>query len=696
MTEVQDSLMEKRFNLLDGLCTTWLSIQQTQSPEAFQGRGMVIPEGQVTVALSGQLPTESFDDFTDAFHALRELEKDAADPLSQLLQRLHCSMFEELAVILALAPELNRKYERVFAYLQDNIQLNRATIGLCADLYGLIGPLSDTELFALSDYALPINRYVLTGDGSQLRHTLVLRETVLLMLHGNKALPEKLIPFCSIFQTHTFPEPLIRQDLCQQITCLLQQFTEHDSSRDTCLIELCGAEGAGRKFLLQYASSHTGIPALLIDSRTFALADAESRIQYLDTIVSWAYLNHGFPLFTHFDFSEYSETDKQTLYLSILQRMKYVIPVFAVCSEKVLRLPSEDFQVFLMELPACTLNEQHTLWEGFLQKSELPASPDLDSLALSSVYSMTPGQIHQTLSAAAAEASSRGLTCIDRISITHGVQNLCRPRLSKLAEPLSSEFTWNDLILEPEEARTIHDVCDRIRLRWKVNEEWGFNRKLPYGKGISVCLYGPPGTGKTMTAQLLAHEFGLDAYRIDISRIMDKYIGETEKKLAELFDAARDCNAVLFFDEADALFAKRSDISDSKDKYANAETAYLLQRMEQHNGISILATNAAQNFDAAFKRRISFMVNLSMPTPETRKRIWHSVYPAQAPLPPGVDLDLFAERFELSGSSIKNVAIASAFYASAAGHDISREDIGRAIRLEYTKNGRVFSEGDLY
>ncbi|MCH4191160.1 MAG: ATP-binding protein [Butyrivibrio sp.] len=695
MTHETESLQSKRFSLVDGLCATWLSIQQTQSPEAFQGRGMVIPEGQVTVALSGQIQTEPFDDFHEAFETLRKEEMKAKDPLSILLKRLQCTTFEELAIYLALVPELNRKYERVFAYLQDNIKLNRATVGLCADLYGLVASLEDDELYRLSDRALPINRYVLDGEGNHLSRILSLREPVLLMLNGNTALPASLTSFCTMYRSAECPDPLIRQEECKQISRIVSQY-QTDDFEQSCLIELCGAEGSGRKFLLEYASAACNIPALILDSRHLALESADSRLLLLDTIVSWAYLNHGFPVFTHFDFNEYAESDRQDLILSILQQIQGQISLLAICSEKILRLPVENFQVFMMELSACTLMEQHTLWDGFLGQSKLPPSPEISSLSLASIYTMTPGQIRQTLSAATADSCGRGMNCIDRSAITHGVQFLCRPRLSRLAEPLSSTFTWDDLILEKPEEDAIHDVCDRIRLRFQVNEEWGFNRKLPYGKGISVCLYGPPGTGKTMTAQILAHEFGLDAYRIDVSRIMDKYIGETEKKLAELFDAAKDCNAVLFFDEADALFAKRSEVNDSKDKYANAETAYLLQRMEQHNGVSILATNAVQNFDPAFKRRISFMINLSMPSPEIRKKLWHSVYPAGAPLHAGVDLDFFAEQFELSGSSIKNIAVASAFFASAKGHDITREDIGRAIRVEYRKNGRVFSEGDLF
>ena len=695
MLPEEDDLSEERFRLLDGLCATWLSIQQTQSPEAFQGRGIVVPEAQVTVALSGQIPVEPFAGFREAFEALREKEAAAADPLSDLLRRLDCSMLEELAVLLALAPERNRKYERVFEYLQDDITEKRATVGLCADLCGLVEPVDDSALCALTDRSSPLGRYVLAGEGDGLRRRLALRETALLALTGAKHLPENLAAVCTVDRGERAVSPVVRQDECARAVRFFDRFSG-DHGRQTGLLTLIGAEGSGRRFLLHFAAFRTGRPVLFVDSRVLSTLPADKRDEIVDSAVSWAFLNRGVPAFCSFDFQAYTEAERQTLELAILRRVTGALPALALCSEKPLRLSLDEALLPLqIDLPVCTIGEQRALWSAFLADSALPPAPDIDARGLASFYSMTPGQIRHVLTAAETDALSHGETAVGRGAVSQGVRILCRPRLSALAEPLTTSFGWNDLMLAEEQLLPLREVCDRIRWRWRVNEEWGFNKKLPYGKGVSVCLYGPPGTGKTMTAQVLASEFGLDAYRIDMSRVMDKYIGETEKKLAELFDAARDCNAVLFFDEADALFSRRSEVSDSKDKYANAETAYLLQRMEQHNGVSILATNAVQNFDEAFKRRISFMVNLPMPDAETRGHIWHSVFPPEAPLR-DVDLDFFASRFELSGSSIKSIAVTSAFLAAAEGTSITRETISCALREEYRKTGRVLMESQLY
>lgn len=174
-------------------------------------------------------------------------------------------------------------------------------------------------------------------------------------------------------------------------------------------------------------------------------------------------------------------------------------------------------------------------------------------------------------------------------------------------------------------------AVNHIKYKNKVNGEWGFDKKLPYGKGLSVLFYGPPGTGKTMAAQVIANELGLELYKVDLSQMVSKYIGETEKNLSELFNEAQYSNAILFFDEADALFSKRTEVSDSKDKYSNVETSYLLQKIEEYEGIAILASNYLVNFDDAFKRRIKFIINFQMPGPEMRYKLWRKMFPKEAP-----------------------------------------------------------------
>jgi SpoVK/Ycf46/Vps4 family AAA+-type ATPase len=227
-------------------------------------------------------------------------------------------------------------------------------------------------------------------------------------------------------------------------------------------------------------------------------------------------------------------------------------------------------------------------------------------------------------------------------------------------------------------------------------DDWGFDRKLATGKGVAALFAGASGTGKTMAAEVMAHELGLDLYRIDLASVVSKYIGETEKNLDRIFTAAETSNAILFFDEADALFGKRSEVRDSHDRYANLEISYLLQKMEQYDGITILATNLRQNLDEAFVRRLAFHVHFPFPDEADRLRIWRGIWPAAAPLGADVELDFLARQFKLSGGNIKNVALAASFLAAADGGHISMAHLFHATRREYQKMGKVLSTAELF
>lgn len=696
------SLLDDYLSWLDGLCSTYLSIQQAQCPGAFQGRGIVIPESQVALALSGQTSVAPQSGFLSRLRCLQEKMVQVKDPLAELFLRLHANDFQQLVLLLAIAPEMNRKYERVFAYLQDDAQERSATLGLAADLFGLVAPLDEKTLFSLCDRQHPLNRYILAqpaaerhGGAQALSRPLILRQPALMFLSKTRFLPDSLSLTCTVLSAHQQTTPLANETMCQQAAAFAEYFLKAEHPK-TGLLQICGARHSGRRFTLQYMASQSGYDVLCIDcERLSALAHEEWKAA-LEAALSWCWLNQAIPALYRFDFAGSSGREQANLVVWMLQFFKNAVPFFALCVDHPLELPYDsDFSVLCLQIPPYTIREQQLFWQNFSKECVLPLAQDTMPSQLANIYSLAPGKIRFALSAAEMEEISRREQVIHTEAIAQGVRQLCSPKLLGLSEPLTPSFGWEDLMLDEATVSLLRKICDRIRYRWKVNEEWGFDRKLPYGKGVSVLLYGPPGTGKTMTAQVLAREFGLDAYRVDISRVMDKYIGETEKKLAELFDAAKDSNAILFFDEADALFSKRTDISDSKDKYANVETAYLLQRMEAHNGISILASNAVQNFDNAFKRRISFMVNIALPNVETRKQIWKSVFPDTAPLK-NVNLDSFAERFELSGSSIKNVAVAAAFLAAADGSSITRYHLTQAVRDEYNKTGRVLMEHELF
>lgn len=256
-------------------------------------------------------------------------------------------------------------------------------------------------------------------------------------------------------------------------------------------------------------------------------------------------------------------------------------------------------------------------------------------------------------------------------------------------------YAWEDLILERESENLLRQICNQVKYKSIVKEQWGFGKKDPYGNGISALFFGPPGTGKTMAAQVIAGELGKKLYKVDVSRLLSKYIGETEKNVSTLFRGAGKSGAVLFFDEADGLFAKRSEVGNSNDRYANMETGFLLQKLEEYDGVSILATNYVNNIDDAFKRRIRFLVRFPFPSSEMRLLLWQRMFPEQAAVEEELKFEIPSARFELSGSSIREVVIQAAYLAAAGNRGIRKSDIQEALRIHYLKYGRKLGTEDL-
>jgi SpoVK/Ycf46/Vps4 family AAA+-type ATPase len=235
----------------------------------------------------------------------------------------------------------------------------------------------------------------------------------------------------------------------------------------------------------------------------------------------------------------------------------------------------------------------------------------------------------------------------------------------------------------------LREICDYVKYRPVVFEKWGFDRKISMGKGLNVLFCGPSGTGKTMAAEIMSRELGFDLYKIDLSTLISKYIGETEKNLSRIFREAESSNAILFFDEADALFGKRSEVRDSHDRYANIEISYLLQKMEAYDGMVILATNLRKNMDDAFVRRMHFAVEFPFPGYPERRRIWQQIWPSELPQGTDLDLDVMAHQLEVAGGNIRNIALAAAFLAAADGQVVRMDHIAHAARREYQKMGKI-------
>jgi AAA+ superfamily predicted ATPase len=309
--------------------------------------------------------------------------------------------------------------------------------------------------------------------------------------------------------------------------------------------------------------------------------------------------------------------------------------------------------------------------------------------AMVAEWMLTPAEIVNAVHMAPAGAEAVAEICQEDLS--------AGPR--ELFTPLICPFTWDDIILSPAVRDHLAEFEQQVRLRWQVYEDWGFGRLCPLGTGITAMFAGPSGTGKTMAAQVIARSLEMKLYRVDLAGVINKYIGETEKRLKQVFDACERANVMLFFDEADALFGQRTQVKDAHDRFANIEIDYLLQRMEQFEGIAILATNRKGDLDKAFLRRVRFIVDFMQPGPSERLALWRRVLPAQAAngeqLLQEIDWNFLAAKLNMTGADITAAALDAAFLAYSQGKRIGMEHVLHAARRTMTKQGVVLRPGDL-
>jgi hypothetical protein len=334
----------------------------------------------------------------------------------------------------------------------------------------------------------------------------------------------------------------------------------------------------------------------------------------------------------------------------------------------------------IFKLPPLSRRQRCALWER-LGSDDVPG-PVSD-------WALTPGEIAKAASTAVASRDA--------------VIEVCRAMLhqapGELFVPLPCPYTWEDIVLTPTLRAHLEELEMQARLRYAVLEDWGFERLLPMGRGLTALFAGPSGTGKTMAAQVLARSLGMDLYRVDLAGVVNKFIGETEKRLKRVFDACERANVLLFFDEADALFGQRMQVTQAHDRFANIEIDYLLQRMEQFDGVAVLATNRKEDLDKAFWRRLRFIVDFLLPGPAERLELWRKSLPLRSPsgeeILGAIDWELLASKLSLTGADIKTAALGAAFLARAANSKITMQHVLNAVRRQMSKHGQVLRTGDL-
>ncbi|MEO7094293.1 MAG: ATP-binding protein [Polyangiales bacterium] len=355
-------------------------------------------------------------------------------------------------------------------------------------------------------------------------------------------------------------------------------------------------------------------------------------------------------------------------------------------------LPPEEAAPFgadhvSIDLPVLAEGERLAVWTRALADASLEVA---DRDALAARYRIGPGMIHRAVAAVGAQGAGDATPAIDRY-----IRQARDARLGAYARRVDKLASWDQIVLPSDIEDSLRELVARVRFGRTVYETWGMAQTMATSRGLTALFSGPPGTGKTLVAGVIARELGLDLYQVDLSKVMSKWIGETERNLGAIFDAAEDGQVILLFDEADSLFAKRTEVRSSNDRYANLEVNYLLQRLDAFTGIAVLTTNASGSIDPAFKRRLSFRLSFPFPDEDTRELLWRAHLPPTLPIDGELALDRLAHKYQLSGGYIRNACLRAAFLAAQDGAGLAQHHLERAVALEFAELGKLSNSGSL-
>jgi hypothetical protein len=616
--------------------------------------------------------------------------------LLKLAEFFNLSDFDLNILLVCLAPALDLRYERLYGYLQDDVTRKRPSVNLALDLLCPPGPERLLQL-AHFDSQATLFRYRLLektpgpgGDKSPLlSQVLSVDESVVSWLLGRYQPHPELLPFSNL-------QPAQRSAFAELLTEQLQSVQDLSGAEPPILV-LYGRDQAGQDAAAHHIASETGQDLLVVSLDRLEGIEPNSRMdaasveQTLRLALRDARMVGAVPYLRGWDICLQDGVPPAGLLAELCAFPGMVI----LSSSSAWRAAGIDRQrpISWLEFGIPIYAERRQIWKHYLGQSGV-GEDEADLTALAGQFQLTIGQIRDAVTAARDWALQAGEP-VNNAGLFAAARLYSNPRLSSLARKLQPRYGWDDIVLPNDQRNLLFEIVNTVRQRPRVLDEWGVGRKLASSRGVTVLFAGPPGTGKTMGAEVIAGELGLDLYKIDLSTVVSKYIGETEKNLERIFNEAESSNAILFFDEADSLFGKRSEVRDSHDRYANIEISYLLQRMEAYDGVTILATNLRANLDEAFTRRLQFAVDFPFPEEADRLRIWRTLFPAEVPCSPDVDLSVLARRFKIAGGNIRNIIVNAAFLAASDGGLVSMSHLLHGTRRELQKMGRLVSEGDM-
>ena len=591
--------------------------------------------------------------------------------------------------LLVLAPELDLRYEGLYGYLQDDLTRRRPSADLLANLLAA-SPDDRADVIARLAPDAALRRHGLiepAGDAgapwlARAWHPDALWQHWLLG-HAMPDLPPawcaRVVQPCADELAWPEDEPALSALKAGKTLPRLLLHGPHGAGK----LRLAGALAAQRQQRLLIVDLHAWCSADQAQARAQA-----GRLLRAAALFGWLPYLHGA--------TALAQADPQALRAVIEVLADQPDAGFVLVSTMglpALHAAPLAARRLAMEFPSAP--RRTLLWQRALQSNAL-AAPHATLVEIGTRFVLSAAQIEQAALDARMTLGPplQAVDPVDRAALCAAARQQSGADLASVAQRLSPRAGFDALVTVPEVQNQLREICTRVATREAVRRDWSGTSVHGRGQGVTALFVGPSGTGKTLSAEALACELGLDLFRIDLAGIVSKYIGETEKNLDRVFCAAEHANAVLFFDEADALFGKRSEVKDAHDRYANIEVSYLLQKMEQFDGLAILATNLRQNLDEAFARRLTFTLNFPFPEEPERHRLWEQLWPPRAPRARDVDLAWFAHEYRLSGGHIRNTVMAAAHLAAADGQVITRAHLLHATRREFQKLGKTLAASD--
>ncbi len=625
--------------------------------------------------------------------------------------------FERFCVLMMFTAQLNMNFEKLYAYMNNDWKKNTLTAGLLMDMY--------RNLYGGRGKAAADLHTYFSENSKLMRHFFDFMPGNIYFLAGQlewkpvllRFLWEGRLEFYRPYGTRAYHLPegeLPRLYLEKQPYKQMLRYLPHAVADKTTVFYLYGLPGIEKRLnVLHFARE---IRQAVVFLELEALDGREDRlwppdigrgrwdspdwgdhrmVSQVREVLTETILHQGILCICCKAGETLYEEQRKRLVEDVLLAVRRELSLVCLVMEgtKKVNFDAEGVDVLPVGMDNISPEENLHVWMEMAKDYALEDQGRLNEVA--NKFQMTPGAVENILKEAQEVSRWEGYSHIPVSVLERVCFEKIEHNLGRKAQKVRVVYRWEDLILPELQRSMLKRACDQVRYRYKVFTEWGYSEKLAYGTGLSMLFAGMPGTGKTMAAQVVAGELGLELYKIELPCVVSKYIGETEQNLNEIFEEAKKSQAIIFFDEADVLFSKRSEIKDSNDKYSNMEAAFMLQKMEEYKGCVILATNFQQNIDEAFKRRIKFLIDFPFPEAGYRRQIWKKAFPARLPLLPDIDYDFLAERFELSGSNIKNIALGAAFLAAAEPSAVGMRHIVQAVAGEYGKSGRKLSKEEL-